>query len=291
MTQSALHQITPHIYWLSPDERTDRPILGAITGSDGTLLVDAGNSPAHIHLFLDELTSANINPPKFAVLTHWHWDHVFGLSALNVPVFAHKETKRVVENMAALDWSDEALDARVEAGTEIEFCRDMLKLELPDRSDLKIVPPDIAFSHAIELTLGNIVCHIDHVGGDHSSDSTVVYIPSERIVFLGDCLYQDIYHGEWSYSSSKLFPLLDKLRRYDAEFYLDAHRPQPYSRAEFLEYVSVCKTIGKSVERLGDDRMAILSDVAKKLGQALDEDELEIVDAFLAGRKKEVKGL
>ena len=108
----SLNHVSSHVYWLSPDSTTDRPILGAVTGARGTLLVDAGNSPTHAHILLRELAQHHLPAPTFAMLTHWHWDHVFGTSALDLPTFAHHETRRSVSVMASLDWSDAALDAR-----------------------------------------------------------------------------------------------------------------------------------------------------------------------------------
>ncbi len=41
-----LTQISDHVYWFSPDDKTDRPVLGAIVGQTNTLWVDVGNSVA-----------------------------------------------------------------------------------------------------------------------------------------------------------------------------------------------------------------------------------------------------
>ena len=236
MNQSKLNQITTHVYWLAPDDSTDRPILGAISGEHGTLIVDSGNSPSHAKLFLDELSKVGIPAPKFLVLTHWHWDHVFGTSAINLPTFAHIETKHIVAKMAQLDWSDEALDKRVEEGSEIEFCRDMIKAELPDRADLKVRPPDIAFTDQMEIDLGGIACQIVHVGGDHSSDSIIVYVQDDKTMFLGDCLYENIYDRAPRYTPQKLFSLTEKLLNYEAEYYILAHEPEPMSKMKMIEF-------------------------------------------------------
>ena len=66
MSNHHFNQITPHVYWLSPDSTTDRPILGAIVGSRGTLLVDVGNSPAHVQIVLGELAKRQLPAPTFA---------------------------------------------------------------------------------------------------------------------------------------------------------------------------------------------------------------------------------
>jgi len=236
MNQQKLNQITTNVYWLAPDESTDRPILGAIAGKHGTLIVDAGNSPSHAKLLLDELSKVNITEPKFLALTHWHWDHIFGASAIHLPTFAHIETKRIIAEMAHLNWSDAALDRRVDEGIEIEFCRDMIKAELPDRIGLRIRPPDIAFMNQMEIDLGNIICQIAHVGGDHSPDSIIVYAREEKAIFLGDCLYENIYNRAPSYTPQKLFPLIEQLLNYDAEYYILAHEPEPISRTKMIEY-------------------------------------------------------
>ena len=283
MTPRRLNQIAPRVYWLPPDSTTDRPVLGVVEGARARLVVDAGNSPAHARLLLEEIERAGIAPPTFVALTHWHWDHVFGTCELPLPTFTHVETRRIVAEMAELDWSDEALDRRVEAGVEIAFCRDMIKAELPDRAGLMIRPPDIAFTGQVALDLGGITCRIVHVGGDHAADSSVVYVPEEGIVFLGDCLYPDIYHPVRRFTTAKLVPLVDTLLSFDAQWYLGGHDPQPIPRAEMIEYTSLLKTIGRVVEEHAGDRAAVLAHLPRLLGRALDDDDLETVDEFLAG--------
>lgn len=282
MNRHAFNRIAEHTYWLSPDSTTDRPTLGAIVGRRGTLIVDAGNSPAHAEVLLSELSRLSATP-SFVALTHWHWDHVFGTAALDLPTFAYEETRRIVAEMAAQDWSDAALDARVAAGVEIEFCRDMIKAELPDRSDLVIRPPEISFRDAIELDLGGVTCRIVHVGGDHAADSAVVYVPEDRIVFLGDCLYPAIYAPARHYTTAKLLPLLDRLLSFDAECYLAGHHLQPMTRAEIQAEAALLRTIGGVVDEHGADREAILAALPEALAEPLNEDHIDIVGEFLAG--------
>jgi len=286
MNRPALSQITPHIYWLSPDATTDRPILGVVAGSQRTLIVDAGNSPAHAKLLLHSLSEAGLAAPAFLALTHWHWDHVFGTSAFELPTFAHAITKRVVAEMAGLDWSDAALDKRVEAGVEIAFCRDMIKAELPDRSDLRIRPPDIGFDSQVEIDLGQVTCQLVHVGGDHGADSSIVYVPQEKVMFLGDCLSPDLYSGEPSYTTQKLFPLIDQLLAYEVDHYVAGHAPQPLSRDEMIEEAHLLNIVGRIVDQPGQTRAAILARLQVELDGPLEEEHIELVDEFLAGLSK-----
>ena len=171
-------------------------------------------------------------------------------------------------------------------GTEIEFCRDMIKAELPDRSSLKLRAPDISFTDQVDIDLSGVTCQVVHVGGDHAADSSIVVIPEEKVVFLGDCIYPDLHSGEPNYTTHQLFPLIDRLLSYQADFYLLAHHPQPVPRSEFVEYATLLKTIGQTVEQIGANRALILQELQKFDGLLLDEDTLEDIDAFLAGLRK-----
>lgn len=281
-----LNQLTEHVFWLAPDATTDRPILGAIVGNMDALIVDAGNSPDHANLLLRELAKVTAVSPKFLVLTHWHWDHVFGTAAFDVPIIASPETRRLVAEMAELDWSDAALDGRVAAGTEIAFCRDMIKAEWPDRSNLKLRVPDMTYTNPLDLDLGDVACRVVHAGGDHAPDSSVVYVPQDRVVFLGDCLYEDLHHGPRNYTVPKLFPLIDRLLSFEADFYIWGHHPEPMSGAEMVEFTTLLRTIGHTVERIGSNRGQIEAALQAILGEPLNEEQVDIMDAFLAGLPK-----
>jgi len=283
MPDHTLHQLTAHTWWLTPLSDTDRPTLGVVIGARGALVIDAGNSPAHAHALRAALHQHHLPAPQFAALTHWHWDHVFGAATLDVPTCASTETQRVMRVMAALDWGDDALAARVAAGTEIAFCRDMIMRELPDRTALVIRPPEIAFANELTLDLGDVDCRLIHVGGDHSPDAIVVAVLQERVVFIGDALYDDLYHGPRRLTTGQLFPLLDRLLALDVDFYVAGHDPAPIGRQQFVADATVLRTIGHMTVRMGDDRDALLAALPAALGAPLRADHIAIADAFLAG--------
>jgi glyoxylase-like metal-dependent hydrolase (beta-lactamase superfamily II) len=95
-------KITEHIYWLPPG-KPDRPSLCAVVGEQQTVLLDAGASSAHTGLFLKGLKSEKVSRPSLAVLTHWHWDHVFGAAEFGVPLIAQTETRERLVMLAGYD--------------------------------------------------------------------------------------------------------------------------------------------------------------------------------------------
>lgn len=284
-----LYQITEHVFWTPGDHETDRPNLGILAGERLTCMVDAGNSPAHAREVLHAMTQRNLRHPSFVILTHWHWDHVFGGEYLGATMIAHSETSQIVREMSHLSWRDKPLEQRVEEGTEIEFCRDKMKAELSDkqRSGLKIKVPEISFTGKMSLELGKISCEIIHVGGDHSTDSTIIFTPEEKVVFLGDSLYNAIYESPSYYTIQKLFPLLDQALACKADFYLDGHGDEPMTYSDMAEYSNYLKAIGSSTAENYNQPEKIYAAVCKALGKdVLDEDDMETMEAFIAGMKK-----
>lgn len=218
-----LNKISNRVFYMTHNNNTDRPVIGLVCGDKFSLIIDAGNSPNHAKEFLAETATMDISPLKYLAITHWHWDHVFGISTMKIPTIAHSETKKKIDEMKELSWDDCSLDERVKTGQEIEFCRDMMKLEMPNRDELIIGDIDIAFKDCVEIDLGGVQCVIENVGGDHSIDSSIIYVAEEKVMFLGDCIGEDIYSGPRSYSKGKLFPMIEKIRKYDAECYIMSH--------------------------------------------------------------------
>lgn len=285
MHQTELRRITDKILYMLPVDETDRPILAAITGANRTLVMDAGNSSNHAELFQNELAKNHIVTIDFLVLTHWHWDHVFGMHRMNVPTIAHRETAKKLETMVGLDYSDEALDQRVKEGKEISFSAENIKREFPSPiRDITIVTPTVTFESRIEVDLGGTSCLIEHVGGDHSLDSCVVFVKEEKVLFLGDCLYPDYYTGEWKYTSAKTLKLIDKLEEYDAEIYVISHRHNPLSKAEFHDEIRLYREMCDIIQKGMDSRGAIIEELSNRLGVEISDKQLQIVDCFINGR-------
>ncbi|MED1408524.1 MULTISPECIES: MBL fold metallo-hydrolase [Bacillus] len=274
-----------HSFWyMTPVSETDRPILGMVVGKEKTLMIDAGNSEAHAQLFLEMLKEKNISNPDFVALTHWHWDHIFGLPVLkNALSIAHSETKKEMNTIVSYEWTDEALDARVKEGTEIEFCADCIKKEFNEQPrNIQIIPPSLTFQKQLELDLGDVTCVLKHVGGDHSHDSVVIYIKEEKILFLGDCIYADIFSSKWNYTTKRTFKLIQELEGFDAETYILSHG-KAIDRNEFLQEIRLLKTVGTYTEIHKGDVEKIKAAYKQELDRELNEEELETITYFVNG--------
>jgi hypothetical protein len=105
-------------------------------------------------------------------------------------------------------------------------------------------------------------------------------------MFLGDCLAGEIYHGDWSWTTKKLFPLLDLIMSYDAEYFVESHGDKPTPRSQMQEDTNLLKSIGMVVDSIGDDKELIIKDLKKSSTISYNDDMEYIVDTFLWGIRK-----
>ncbi|WHY77317.1 MBL fold metallo-hydrolase [Neobacillus sp. WH10] len=280
-----LKRIGNSFWYMTPLSETDRPILGMVVGNEMNLMIDAGNSEAHTQLFLEKLATQDIRKPNFVVLTHWHWDHIFGMSALkNVLSISSIETKKEIMKLLPYMWSDEALDQRVQEGTEIEFCASCIKKEFREQRNIYITLPLVTFDHQIEINLGGVTCLLKHVGGDHATDSIVVYIKEEKILFLSDCIYPDIFSFKRNYTTKRTVELIEQLEEFDADTYILSHW-RPITKEEFLQEIQMLKTIAHFTEKCKGNAEKIRFEYRQVRNRELNEEELETIEYFVNGYK------
>ena len=282
-----LRRISEHVYWLPPS-KPDRPSLCAVVGQDATLMLDAGASDAHARLFLDALAAEGVAPPIAVALTHSDWDHVFGAVEVGAPVIAHRLTDARLAELAATDWSDEALDARVAAGVKSPEHAANVKAELPTPRTVRVARAETVFDDGLDLELGGVTVRVRHVGGDHAADSSVMDVDPDRLLFLGDALYEST-GGEAGGAArtltvERMFPLLDAVLAFDAELYVEGHTDTVIPRAEGVELAGQIRWAGELVSdgRMPDEE-AVFAAAREALGGEPNELQADLIRAFVAG--------
>lgn len=278
------NQLTDRVWYQTPVSETDRPILGLIVGAKRSLMIDAGNSSRHAALFLEEVERHGLKKPDLLALTHWHWDHIFGLKEMNVPSIATKRTVARIEQMLDYDWTDEALEARIGQGIEISFCADAIKLEFGPTRDIAAQLPDIQFEGELVVDLGGVHCILREVENDHSPGSLLVYIPEERVLFLGDAMYADIFSAKWNYTVERMTLLLDAIAEYDAAYYVWSHG-EAMPREVFEQEVAMLRQAMDVTERAGGKISEMRRLYKETVDRVLTTDEEETLVFFANGMK------
>ena len=230
-----LKKLTERIYYSECDSEVDRPVLGYVLGDNFSVMIDAGNSANHVHDYNCSLVEKGLRKPKYCVITHWHWDHTFGMHALDMEIIACCKTNEELHRMSLWDWSDAAMKQRLISGKEIEFADEHIRAEYSQLEDIKVVPAAFTFDKKIVLDCGNITCECMHLTSAHSEDSVVIYIPEEKVIFIGD-IYNDDFYSNHYRDLEKTRKLYQALNEIDFDMAVAGHS-EPVKKNDILNFL------------------------------------------------------
>lgn len=218
-----LNQITQRCCYMPNDSTADRPCLGYVRGNRYALMIDAGNSPAHHRLFLAEIAAAGLPAPDAVAITHSHWDHTYGMCAASVPTLANQHTQEHLQRMSHWAWTLPAMEERLRTHEDILFCHECILKEYPDLSTINVVPADVVYRDFLTLDLGGIHAELIRLDNSHADDCSIVYIPEEKVVYLGDITCNDLHHQPPCIHRARFEQLRRSLTALDFAYAVDGH--------------------------------------------------------------------
>ena len=245
-----LKKITDRVYYMNYDNEKKHSLIGLIIGDKFSLIVDAGSSKEQSLEFLNIIEKMDIPSLKYLALTHSHDNHVLG--AINFDLI------NIVNGMTS----------------------DKLKRNSKNESSLF---SHIIYDEFLKVDLGGIVVELERIPSDHSRDCSIINIPTEKVVFLGDILYSNRKYVEPCFSKDLMIPLLKELQCYEADYYIASHN-DVYSNESFMEYSKFLINIGKAVKENND-----FNDIKNKIApnESFNTDTLDMyIKAFILGNKE-----
>ncbi|MBR6090829.1 MAG: hypothetical protein IKP86_12910 [Anaerolineaceae bacterium] len=219
-----LERLTERI-WIFPfEEERDRPILGYVRGDHWSLAVDAGHSSAHTEDFYGSLAENGLPLPSLTVLTHWHWDHTFGMHRVNGLTLANPRT-----DSALFDIRDEINRKGRDWFLSLDY---KIRNEYAGGREIIVKNADMVFTGEILLDAGNCPIRVYQTEAPHTDDSTLIEIPGEKVLFLGDAAYGKF--PTWESDPVLAQKLIDTIMPVDAGICIESHR-DPISKTEALQ--------------------------------------------------------
>lgn len=235
-----LEKVTERIYYLMNEDKYERPALGVIKGDNCCLVFDAGNSPTHANTLLSEIKKMNFPPIKYVVVSHHHWDHTFGIERFDAIKIASIKTCELSNIYKGIKLDKNSLEIAKRDTIFNDIGVNLVKKEFDDKNVLDSLQVDLLFSGELEINLGEITCLIKEIINPHREDGTILYVPEEKMLFLGDAAYGRMKDGKSYYDSSKLISMMKEVSSYDADYYLCSHEPI-CSKEEMVEYFNQLK--------------------------------------------------
>ena len=141
--------------------------------------MDAGHSEEHIREFYRELEETGLPLPKLTVLTHWHWDHTFAMHAVHGLTLANERTTQYLKDIR---------DRLTREGPAFFLAmHESIQREYANNKPVIVTLPDMVFSGEMTLDPGNCPVRIFQAEAPHTDDSTLVEVPGDKLLILGDC--------------------------------------------------------------------------------------------------------
>ena len=221
-----LNRVTERVWYYPFEKERDRPILGYIKGDDWSLAVDAGHSRSHTMEFYSALKESGLPLPSVTVLTHWHWDHSFGMNAIKGNCISNERTKDHLVKFK--EWYS---NHDVEDFLKIDEC---IRKEY---ADLKTNPviisiPNTLYVGEMKLDAGNCPIRLLQTESPHTDDSTLVFVEREKVLFLGDAAGG--VFPTWEKNPDLCRKLADTINGLDIDICLESHHC-PQTKQEMID--------------------------------------------------------
>jgi glyoxylase-like metal-dependent hydrolase (beta-lactamase superfamily II) len=161
------------------------PNTGVIVGDDGVMVIDAQATPLMAREVIRRIRSVTSKPIKYVVLTHYHAVRVLGASAYKAEhIIASEATLGLIRERGAADMKSEiGRFPRLFRGAGT----------IPG-----LTWPTLTFRGELTLMMGKLEVKIVHAGAGHTGGDTIVWVPSQKVLFSGDLVEYEagIYTGD-----------------------------------------------------------------------------------------------
>jgi len=174
------------------------PNTGVIVGDDGVMVIDAQATPLMAREVIRRIRKVTKKPIRYVTLSHYHAVRVLGASAFRAEqIIASQRTLGLIRERGRQDMASEiGRFPRLFRGRE----------SIPG-----LTWPTIVFKDEMTLMMGKLEVKIIHPGPGHTGGDTIVWVPSQRVLFSGDLVEYEagIYTGdahleEWPNTLDKL---------------------------------------------------------------------------------------
>ena len=216
-----LVKVNERLYYLPFRRLGDRPNLYYIKGDKYSVAIDAGNCKEHVDFFYKELIKNGLELPKYTIISHWHWDHTFGLPYINGESICSVLTDKKLKEVMQWKWNLKDMRAREKDGLDIKMCNLNIRYQYKNLDDIKVKTCDIVIDNRRVLDLGGIKVELIPKVSTHSDDALFVYIKGEAL-FVQDSDWINPYIS-YEYDQTKLKDMIEFFESLDYKYHYLGH--------------------------------------------------------------------
>ena len=193
---------------------------GYVVTRDGVVIIDTPQLPTHAVRMRQE--AENRGPIRYLINTEHHIDHIFGNYFFRGAglVVAHEEVYRqfmvVTPVINPYAYAREAIPTDDPQGASI-FPDEETYFKDPNK-------PKITFTGDLTLRVGDHTFHLLGTPG-HTQGQIAVYIPEERVVFVGDTIFNNCQTWIYEADPDAWLKALRRIASLNVDYIVPGHGP------------------------------------------------------------------
>jgi cyclase len=141
-------------------------------GEEGVLIIDTKSGPA-IEKLSAKIAEISDKPIRYAINTHWHYDHVGGnelMGKAGATIIAHENVRKLMSTEQKIKFFNKTIPPSPEKAL-----------------------PLITYTKELALHLNGRKISAFHLGPGHTGGDTIVYFPRANVIHLGDLYFNRLY--------------------------------------------------------------------------------------------------
>lgn len=211
---------------------------GIVDLGDELLVFDALGTPSagkELRCQAENITGKKV---KYLINSHYHGDHVFGNQVfMDTTIIAtslthkwceeknkiddvEKEERGMEHYLLKLNNQIDVTDDAILKKSLINQFNEMSKV-LRDLHNMNILLPSVLFEEKLIIKGASRSVELYCLGGGHSPSDTFMYLPTEKIAFMGDLITEDLHVP--IYDSTEFLSILQVVKQMDIEMMVPGH--------------------------------------------------------------------
>jgi glyoxylase-like metal-dependent hydrolase (beta-lactamase superfamily II) len=225
-----------------------------LTGDDGVLMVDT-KVPGTVDKLLEKIHELSEKPIRFAILTHWHFDHIGGnekVAETGAAIFAHENVRK-----------------------RMGMAHDMKVLNVKVPPAPESARPLMTYSKDTTFHLNGEDVKVFHIKPGHTDGDSVVFYQKANVIHMGDLYFEGMYPYIGIYSGGSINGMIDVIHQVlpmmdENTKVVPGHGPLS-NVTKLREYVSMLTEIRDKISRLMKQGKTMEEVVAAKPTGAFDD--------------------
>jgi glyoxylase-like metal-dependent hydrolase (beta-lactamase superfamily II) len=215
--------------------------VGAISLKNFIIAVDSTIYAKTAKIFRTNIENHFKLSVKYIIFTHYHADHIFGIGPFkDIVSFCSEDMLRNMQSNTI----KQAYEQRIKDFSKEDPLAEGVVFELPK----------IAFNNKLIIRDEDFYIESIHTGG-HTSGSSIVYFPYEKVLFAGDLIFSNMfpYAGDATCNPEQYIKALEMMKEIKPELIIPGHGKLLKGYHALDEYIQFFKDFRATIKNAISD--------------------------------------